>query len=358
MLPSYESRSRNDWPATREALIAGRELLSQALPGPFVIACDHDVDGLASAVLVARAIQQLGGTTELAPVGRGQHVHETAYRSALAQRRAAAYVVTDMGSRAEPIGLPAPTLLIDHHDAGVFPPDAVVVSAARRDPVAPTSYLAFELLRDMTAIDQLDWLALLGSVADLGAAANFGAIPSWRKRYRSKHVTEAIALLNAARRAPEHDVRTALRVLSAADSPQQIAASSSPEVLRLREYRAVVAEEVKRALRVGPRMHGNVAVVRIRSRAQVHPLVAVRWKSRFAGKVVLVANDDYLPGRVNFVVRSAGDLDLLAWLRSLPFESSSPDFARGHPAATGGSLTPAEFDQLLKAIDESEAAGS
>jgi single-stranded-DNA-specific exonuclease len=339
-----------DWPAPAEALAAGHALLERGARGLVGIACDHDVDGLASGVLVARAVERLGGRAEIVPVGRAQHVHVPAYRDRVAVHRADAYVVTDMGSRAEPIGLPAPTLLVDHHDTDVFPPDVVVVSAARRLPVAPTSYLAFELLRPLVDIADLDWLGLLGSIADLGADADFGALPSWRARHRATHVSEAIALLNAARRSADHDVGTALAVLREAGSVAEIANGHSAGVTRLRTLRAEVAAEVTRVARTAPRIYGDVAVIRLRSKAQVHPLIAVRWKSRLAGKIVLVANEDFLPGRVSFVVRTTRSMDLLAWLRSLPIGDVGPDYARGHPAATGGNLAHDDFERLMQIL--------
>ena len=346
----------SEWPAAADALAAGRALLQGAAGAAIVVACDHDVDGLASAVLVARGMEGLGATVEIVPVGRGQHVHEPMFRAALAARDPALYVVTDMGSRAEPVGLPKPALLIDHHDSLAFPPDALVVSAARREPVVPTSYLAFELLRPIAAVEDLSWLALLGSAADLGTSVRLGALAHWRKQHRVKDIAESISLLNAARRSAEHDVATALRVLRAAGSPREIAGGASPDLERLRGYRAEVAAEVARLARVRPQMHGNVAVIRVRSKAQVHPLVAVRWKTRLAGKIVLVANEDFLPGRVNFVLRTTLPIDLLAWLRALPVGPVGPDFARGHPAATGGSLTHEEFERLLHALEDQPTA--
>lgn len=344
--------ARDDWPASAQALAAGRALLAASASSsrPVVIGCDHDVDGLASAVLVSRTVERLGGRAEIVPVGRGEHVHVPAYRERLSAHGAAAYVITDMGSRAEPIGLRAPTLLVDHHDADAFPPDAVIVSAARREPVAPTSYLAFELLRALADIHDLDWLALLGSVADLGAEAVFGELPAWRARYRAKHVSETIALLNAARRSADHDVAAALDVLRAADSAEEIATGRAAGVARLQALRAEVAAEVKRVARTPPRVYGDVAVIRIASKAQIHPLIAVRWKSRLADKIVLVANAGFLDDRVSFVVRSARPINLLAWLRSLPIGDVGPDYARGHPAATGGNLSHDEFERLLRVI--------
>jgi single-stranded-DNA-specific exonuclease len=66
--------------------------------------------------------------------------------------------------------------------------------------------------------------------------------------------------------------------------------------------------------------------------------------------VVLAANDDYLPGRVNFAVRGGEDgQDLRAVLRrALP--DAAGEFAHGHARATGGSLAPDEFARLCAAL--------
>jgi hypothetical protein len=89
---------------------------------------------------------------------------------------------------------------------------------------------------------------------------------------------------------------------------------------------------------------GVAWLIRFASPAQVHPLVAIRWSRRLAPAIVLAANDGFLPGRVNFAVRSASAKDLLKWLRGLPFTPSpQAEYANGHARATGGSLPTAEF---------------
>jgi hypothetical protein len=92
-------------------------------------------------------------------------------------------------------------------------------------------------------------------------------------------------------------------------------------------------------------------LIRFASGAQVHPLVAIRWSHRLRPRIVIAANDGYLPGRTNFAVRSAGDIDLLAWLRARPFRPSPrSEYANGHARATGGSLSTIDFDRFLTAI--------
>ncbi len=74
-------------------------------------------------------------------------------------------------------------------------------------------------------------------------------------------------------------------------------------------------------------------------------MIAAQWERRLAPRAVIAANDDYLPGRVNFSVRG-GAGDLRRWLRDALPEATG-EFAHGHDRATGGSLTPEDFELLL-----------
>jgi single-stranded-DNA-specific exonuclease len=93
-----------------------------------------------------------------------------------------------------------------------------------------------------------------------------------------------------------------------------------------------------------------VAAIVFASPFQVHPLVATTWARRLSPRVVLAANDGYLPGMVNFAVRGGPPgTDLRALLReALPGQGG--EFAHGHDRATGGSLPPATFARLLEAL--------
>jgi single-stranded-DNA-specific exonuclease len=100
------------------------------------------------------------------------------------------------------------------------------------------------------------------------------------------------------------------------------------------------------ALRTAPEVESGLAVIRISSPYQIHPLVAQTWARRLAPDVVLVANADYIPGMVNFAVRG-GSGDLRVRLRdALPSEDG--EFAHGHDRATGGSLRPDRFEELVQ----------
>jgi single-stranded-DNA-specific exonuclease len=336
------------WPATAAAIEAARAFL-RSCTGRVVIACDSDVDGLASAVIVERTVQAVGADAAVLPVRRGEQVHGAAMKERIGAANPARLIVLDMGSRPQSILPGLPTLIIDHHDARAgLPPGALVVNGYDRPPVAPTSVLAFTTCRPLHDLEGSAWLAALGAVADLGSSAAFAALiglrasgDAWRR---------ATALLNAARRASQPDPGLALDLLRQSGSVRDVLSGSLPGTQALERLREEVRRETDRCARVPPRVAGQVALVRFSSGAQVHPLVAVRWARRLRPRIVIAANDGYLPGRTNFAVRCDGDVDLVAWLRSLPFEPSpGAEFAHGHARATGGSLSSTDLDRFLQA---------
>jgi hypothetical protein len=260
-----------------------------------------------------------------------------------------ALVVLDMGSRADPILPGVPTLLVDHHQSTEYPEGAMVLSSYGHEPIAPTSLLTYALVSPLVIPGPLEWLAVLGTVADLGTAAALPSLKDALRRAGRKAVTEAVALLNAARRSSHFAASLALEVLMRAGSAADINEGRVPGVDALRDCRLEVQREVTRCAKTPPRFSGNVALLLFSSGAQIHPLVAVRWAQRLPDHIVIAANAGYLPGRVNFALRSREKRDLIAFLRGLglPFEG---EFARGHAQATGGSLSGREFLQFTEAL--------
>lgn len=339
------------WPAPASRIDEARALIAElcARGAKIAVAPHADVDGLAAGVLAIEAIERLGGEPLVALPGKGEHVHSTPMRTRLRELQADGLIVLDMGSRRGPIVEGLPTIVLDHHDAREVPDGVVFVSAADYEPVVPTGLLAYHVLSPLANLDDLAWLAVLAAYGDLGHpfASVLGPIAS---RYKKTHFTEAVALINSARRAGSYQPEVALAALRAARGPADIARGNSREVAQLTSLRAEVAAEVARVARVPPRVVGDVALIRFSSSAQIHPLIATRWMQRLRPKIVLVANDGYLPGHVNFAMRCAGDVDLLAFLRGLGLGAVEGEFANGHPRATGGSIPPHEFERLLAAL--------
>jgi single-stranded DNA-specific DHH superfamily exonuclease len=306
------------------------------------VAPDRDADGLASGVITIRAIERLGGIPIIELPNKGEHVHTSSMQARLSRLRADGLVVLDMGSRAGPIVEGLPTIVIDHHDARFQPDDAIFVS--ERSPA--TGQHAYDVLSPLVDLEDQRWLVALALAGDSGA------IPDGP--YKKTHIKKLVPLINSARRSASCKPKIALDLLRAANGPDE--ALRHPNIATLEACRERVKAEVDRVARVAPKIAGNVALIRFSSGAQVHPLIATRWAPRLAPKIVIAANDAYLPDRVNFAMRSASKTDLLAFLRDLPLGPVEGEFANGHARATGGSIPPADFARLVAALGFSRAS--
>ena len=293
-----------------------------------VIVPHTDADGLASGAIALRERGQPAGAAVL--LGRGM----TPWHDPLA---AGTPALLDWGVRS----LEGPALIIDHHAPEAEPgPGQVVLSDDGADPETTTAALTRRVCPAQPA-----WLAAIGAVGDLGDRGF--ALPECAGAPRTA-VRRLVPLINAPRRGPDMSgVRTALALLVEHDDP--VAVLADPRIAELKAARDAWRSAWEQVRRTPPRVGRTVALVRFSSPFQLHPLAAQMWSRRLAPRPVLAANDGYLPGRVNFSIRGGeGDLRVLLQ-RALP--DIGGEFAHGHARATGGSLSPGDFDRLLAALD-------
>lgn len=230
--------------------------------------------------------------------------------------------------------LQRPGVIVDHHVPEAEPrPGVVVVS----DTAVPTAALCRRLLPDAPA-----WLAAAGAFGDLGREGL--ALPECAGAPHRTAITKLVPLVNAPRRLRGGPVRTALALLVEHDDAR--AALADPRIASLREAKDEAGAAFRTAVRIAPVVGEHVAVIRFSVPFQVHPLVAITWARRLAPRPVLVANDGWIPGRVNFSIRG-GAGDLRALLRAALPEPAGGEVGNGHARATGGSLPPEEFEKLL-----------
>jgi single-stranded-DNA-specific exonuclease len=104
------------------------------------------------------------------------------------------------------------------------------------------------------------------------------------------------------------------------------------------------------AKKAAPIFAGNVALIRTHSGCQIHPLVAQIWRGRLPKYIVIAANDAYLPNRVNFSCRAADGTNVLEFLRGLELSAGEGNYGHGHDGASGGSLPPERWNELLQKL--------
>ncbi|WP_324674042.1 DHH family phosphoesterase [Hymenobacter sp. GOD-10R] len=330
--------------------------------GRVVVFCHFDADGLGAGAVFGRGLQRINAEwqVEVLPSGKGENAFLTpSVREKLLALKPDALIVTDLGVHAhgtlEADGVPV--LYVDHHIPEGYPPvGSTMLTGYGLDPVPCSAWLAYELIAAEVEINDLQWVAAIGIISDLGDSAPWPPLAQTKKQYTAKWLKEAVALCNAARRAGEFDLDRPLQHLMADDNPRPLAQDTV-----LAEYRAEVSAALQAARRLPPRFPkaspdaAPVALITLDSPCQIHPLIAQQWIQRLPDRVVLCANLGYLPdGQIAVAGRTANrglhipDLLRAAFARTGAVPPTN--FAHGHPQASGGHLSAADFEHLLRGL--------
>jgi len=316
------------------------------------VAYHGDADGTGSAALAVKFLERTGRTPVALSPGKGEDLFGETFAARLRASDPSALLVLDQGSRPRAVLPGIPTLVVDHHDApaeGV--PADVYLSGLDEAPVPAAALMTWRLLSPLTDLGDVAWYMGVGVHGDLGAEAPFPEFAAAKKQFGAKHIADAAALVNAAKRSADHDTETSLAALLAAARPADLAGGKVAQSEQLSAYRAEVQGERARCAKTAPKFSGEWALLRFSSPCQIHGPVASSWVGRLPKNIVVAANDGYTPGNVHFSVRTRRPSeDLLARLREHRGTVGAPELGQGHAQATGGVLPTAAFERLLTAL--------
>ena len=338
--------------------------------GRVVVFCHFDADGLGAGALLGRGLprlEALSGPVEVVPSGRDESAFSDGARARLEALAPDALVVTDLGvsERGTLEAGGVPVLYVDHHRPSGEPEGAYVVSGYDWDPIPCSAWLAYDLLAGEADVADLDWIAAVGVISDLGEKAPWPGLDAAKKRHTATWLKETVALVNAARRAPTFDAAAGLEALLAFDGPKALAQADAPAVERLRAARAAVQAELVEARKAAPVFSERdpavpdglapdglrFALVTVESPAQVHPLIAQQWRGRLKTYPVICANVGYLDGLVAFSTRtSRRDVRLPVLYQAIDTPGWNGRWGHGHDQASGGHLPPDVFNAVLDAL--------
>ncbi|KAL3421627.1 single-stranded-dna-specific exonuclease [Phlyctema vagabunda] len=370
------------WPAPHDQMANARAFIREcaAAEKRTLIVPDKDADGLSSGVMIHRTLRKLGFPETLLDVHlvqKGSNIHEEIERIAMKEMKPRYIIVLDQGSRGGPPVIDDPEtkcIVIDHHLSDDFPKDATVVSGCHCPPVATTSLITYEICKELhpDIARECGYLCAIGTHGDLGNTlkwlAPFPDMTETFKTHTKKLINDCVSFLNAPRRTGTYDVITAWMALLDAGDPREIIKNP-----RLASARQEINAEVEKQTHTPPRFSkdGKIAVLKIDSPAQVHPVIATRWASHLKSKaleIVMVANYGYLPGKVNFSCRVARcargreePVNIIASLKAVAdlddgdlVARLGENFARGHKEASGGIVATAEFEELMSLMKVGE----
>jgi single-stranded-DNA-specific exonuclease len=322
--------------------------------GPVLVLGHHDADGLSAMAIFIRAFQAAGRPVRWRIVGRGENPWSCEMRAELVDvGPLAGLIVTDLGLRDGEILPGVPTVIVDHHVPTGGGGGAAVITGFGETPIPTSSLLAYWCAGALSDPTPLLWLAALGLIGDM-ADAHFEELNQARARYGATALKEAVALINAPRRAADGDATPALALLLKGDWPKAVLSGDHPETARLLAAREEVKAALEVAKRVGPRVRDGVALIVFSSPCQIHPLVAQAWRMRLRDQIVIAANTGYRDGWVHFAARSARDRDLIAFLREHAPPGADENYGSGHRQATGGALRLPDWRAFAERLGFSE----
>ncbi|HEY9862448.1 MAG TPA: hypothetical protein V6D16_23320, partial [Candidatus Obscuribacterales bacterium] len=153
---------------------------------------DSDADGVTAGVVWQQAFQRAGfiPPTRVIP-DRERNAWTASNRDRVKAEYPDRLFVLDLGSQTEPVLAGVPTCFIDHHHPEGVPPGDTLISAYTWDPVPNTSLLVWDLCQAIADISDLDWIAAIGVVSDLGDRAPFELLSTAKRKYTAKYLKEA-----------------------------------------------------------------------------------------------------------------------------------------------------------------------
>ena len=315
------------------------------------VLCHSDADGVAAGAIMYETLKRLGfKELTILVTGKGENAYTPKTKRLTAETNPATLFVLDLGCKEEPVVPDVPTLFVDHHRPLGVPPEGTLISSYTWEPIPNSSLLVWWLCSEVADVSDLDWVAAVGTLSDLGDKAPFEIVPQAKKKYKAKWLKEATALVNAARRSSSGDAETALWAILKASHPREIVEGATPEAQRLWEYRTEVKAAFAEAKRAGPKFSGQVALVRVKSPCYVHPLVAQIWRTRLPKYIVIVANEGYIPGYVAFSVRTSADVNVLDFLGGIQVDVAEGYMGYGHDQASSGVIPIASWNELLRRL--------
>ncbi|MFS0770821.1 hypothetical protein [Sphingomonas sp. 1P08PE] len=226
----------------------------------------------------------------------------------------------------------------------------MTISGNGLDPEPTSALLAWWAAGALGDQSDLLWLAAVGLIGDMADGLGFPELADAQARWGKTALRDATSLINAPRRTAEANAGPALRLLLDADGPKRITKGDDADARALHAAKAEVRTAMDEGKRVPPLVVGDVALIRLDSPCQIHPLIAQQWRGRLKDKIVIAANRGYRPGWVHFAARSASGRDLIAFLAAHRPAGADGRYGNGHAQATGGALPIAVWNEFIAGL--------
>jgi single-stranded-DNA-specific exonuclease len=315
-----------------------------------VILCHSDADGLAAGALLFKTLPKLGYLVSVRLIGKGENAWSEQTRDLLSDSDEEGIIVADLGSQEHSIQPGVPLLVIDHHRPRGIAPGAFMISGYGQHPTPTSGLLAHWCCETIVSVDGLLWITAVSLMGDLGEKAPFEELTLAKKRYKGTVLRELTSLINAARRSGSGNAIPAFDLLLKAKNPDDALSGKHPELEKLKAARDEVTAALNQAKKAAPKFSGKVALIRMHSPCQIHPLIAQIWRTRLKDYIVMGVNTGYRPGYVHFSARCPASVNLIDFLRANAPGEVDEGYGGGHDHASGGALPYAKWNEFVAGL--------
>jgi single-stranded-DNA-specific exonuclease len=307
-----------------------------------------DADGICSAAMLYITLREKGIKSIAAlPLARGENPFSHSTLKDILSREPNRLILVDLGSRTGSFPNEIKTLIIDHHVPQGDPDVDVFYNTYSEGNNKSASEAVYELAIILSTDKNLVWRAIAGVIGDIGMKRVPRHLRKATKDESLSAVQDCVSLINAARRHAHFEVKEVFELVVASDTPRRFLASAT--AAGFDDFRHEVYLDLKKNLKVPPIFKGRFALFLFSSPHQIHPLIATIWAGKLKQYIIIAANEGFLPEKICFSIRSRLDVNLLDIIKELRTANEEMDY--GHEKATGGVVSPAEFDSLLEKLE-------
>ncbi len=268
-------------------------------------------------------------------------------------------------------GIKADTLCIDHHIIHDydFPKETVYINPRKDKKAKPASAYVFDLLKRFPEIEDdledLEWIAALGTIGDFGVEDAPGLIRRIVERYpelfETKEISSAVLrettfgrmaeMISSASVWGNHlCVDEALDAVLGSAEPKDLAERNAPSAKKIGEgfdEIMVEAHRIEEDFEDKSEKHGKVRFFIYKSPYRIKAMLATRLGVKHSDELVMICQDGSEDVRCSFRCQD-GSVDLDNTLREIL--KGLEGTGGGHPKAAGATIDRGDFPEFKKRL--------
>ncbi|MFH0837295.1 MAG: DHH family phosphoesterase [Candidatus Aenigmatarchaeota archaeon] len=237
-------------------------------------------------------------------------------------------------------------LIVDHHLVSQNLNSKIIVHCNPRikNPsiYQSTSYIVHKIISEMDGMEELDWIAALGAIADYDLSSSQDLVKKIQKKYDMNKLHKIVAILSSLKATRTMTCEKTVDALMAIKDPEEVL--ETEEFIRSYEEIENEKQGVMINIQSDTKINGNVVLYEIKSRYNIRSEVSTRLAEKYKDKIVIVY--EKIGKKINGSVRCQSrkfSVDSVLKSASSTLNAS----AGGHEAAGGITIDEKDWSQFI-----------